>query len=175
VSGLGLNKIKDSISNILKEIESQKEVDSANAERETQIAKDNENAEKRRLATQNQESENKRNALRKQLKRDDITKDELNNLLKTYPKFEPQIKQYLKFFKIAKEQDFDVFKDFKKSLTNNKNKDYFKDTPLLEFIEMICVEDKVSYKKLNFIKYKSLKGIPFITSLKELIEKYNNK
>jgi len=172
VSGLGLNIIKDSISNILKEIESQKEVDSANAEREAQIAKDNENAEKRRLATQNQESENKRNALRKQLKRDDITKDELANLKNEYPEFKSQINQYLKFFKIAPKRDFDVFKDFKKSLTNNKNKDYFKDTPLLKFITKICKEE--NGESSNFEKYTSIGGRADIT-IKQLIEKYNNK
>ena len=173
VSGLGLNKIKDSISNILKEIESQKEVDSANAEREAQIAKDNENAEKRRLATQNQESENKRNALRIHLKRDDITQDELANLKSKYPEFEIQINQYLKFFEIAPKRDFNVFKDFKKSLTNNKNKDYFKDTPLLKFITKICKEENDKYS--NFEKYTSLGGKANITTLKELEVIYNNK
>lgn len=173
VSGLGLNKIKDSISNILKEIESQKEVDSANAEREAQIAKDNENAEKRRLATQNQESENKRNALRKQLKRDDITKDELANLKNEYPELKSQIDLYSKFFEIAPKRDFDVFKDFKKSLTNNKNKDYFKDTPLLKFIKEICKEE--NGESSNFLVYISLRGKTTITSLKELKEKYNKK
>jgi hypothetical protein len=175
VSGLGLNTIKDSISNILEKINIKKQEDSANAELKAQIAKDNENenAEKRRLATQNQESENKRNALRKQLKRDDITKDELANLKNEYPEFKSQINQYLKFFKIAPKRDFNVFKDFKKSLTNNKNKDYFKDTPLLKFITKICKEENGKYS--NFEKYTSLGGRATITTLKELIEKYNNK
>ena len=173
VSGLGLNTIKDSISNILEKINIKKQEDSANAKLEAQIAEDNEEAEKRRLATQNQELKKKSNALRKQLKRNDITQDELNNLLKTYPKFGNQINQYLKFFEIAPTRDFDVFKDFKKSLTNNKNKDYFKDTPLLEFIKEICKED--NGKSSNFLVYKSLTGRTTITSLKELIEKYKKK
>ena len=173
VSGLGLNKIKDSISNILKEIESQKQEDIEKAEQKAQIAKDNENAERRRIATQNQELKKKSNALRKQLKRDDITKDELANLKNEYPEFKSQINQYLKFFEIAPKSDFDVFKDFKKSLTNNKNKDYFKDTPLLKFIREICKEE--NGESSNILVYKSLRGRTTITSLKELKEKYNKK
>ncbi|MDB2495358.1 hypothetical protein N9X07_04150 [Flavobacteriaceae bacterium] len=175
VSSMGLNNIKDTISDILEKINSQKEEDTKNAEKEAQIAKAKEEAKKQqqKQEQQNKKENEKREALRKQLKRDDITKDELNNLLKKYPEFKSQIKQYLKFFEIATKKDFDVFKDFKKSLTNNKNKDYFKDTPLLEFIKEICKED--NGESSNFLVYKSLKGRTTITSLKELIEKYNKK
>ncbi len=173
VAGLGLNTIKDSINNILDRINIQKQEDIEKAEQKAQIAKDNENAERRRLATQNKELKKKSNALRKQLKRDDITKDELANLKNEYSEFKSQINQYLKFFEIAPKSDFDVFKDFKKSLTNNKNKDYFNDTPLLKFIIEICKEE--NGESSNFLVYISLRGKTTITSLKELKEKYNQK
>jgi hypothetical protein len=174
VSSMGLNNIKDTISDILEKINSQKEEDTKNAEKEAQIAKAKEEAKKQQQKQEQQnKKENEKLNFIKQLKRDDITKDELNNLLKKYPEFKSQIKQYLKFFEIATKKDFDVFKDFKKSLTNNKNKDYFKDTPLLEFIKEICKED--NGESSNFLVYKSLRGRTTITSLKELIEKYNKK
>ena len=174
VSGLGLNKIKDSISNILKKIDIQKEEDITNDEEEAQIAK-TKKAEKDAIDAQEKaariEADKKAKALRKELKRDNITKDELVKLEKTYPEFKKQINQYLEFFDLAISRDFDDFIRFKKSLINNKNNYYFENTPLLKFITEICNED--SDGNSNFKIYVGLSGRKKIKTLKELKNKYD--